>query len=56
MDPVIYRCTVRCPLHKSCFILKTTEVIKQPVEVLVKCTAQKGEDVKVTIGGDERPP
>ena len=56
MGPVIYKCPLVCPLRKRCFILKTVSEIEEPLEVLVKCAAQKGEDVEIAIGGDERPP
>lgn len=53
-DGYIYKCPLLCPIKKHCFIIKVEERIKQPMTVLLKCTAQKG-DIKVEIGGD-RPP
>lgn len=55
MKPMIYRCPQKCPRHKTCFILKTETAIKEPIVVLVKCAADNGKDIRVTIGG-ERPP
>lgn len=50
----IYKCPLQCPIHKSCFVIKLEERLTQPLKVLLKCAASKG-DVKVEIGGD-RPP
>lgn len=54
MQEIVYRCPRHCPIGKKCFILKTTEKIKEPLDVLLKCNAKK-KDILVTIGG-ERPP
>ena len=50
----IYKCPLQCPIHKHCFVIKLEERLTQPLKVLLKCAASKG-DVKVEIGG-ERPP
>ena len=50
----IYKCPLQCPIHKHCFVIKLEERLTQPLKVLLKCAASKG-DVKVEIGGD-RPP
>lgn len=49
-----YRCTARCPIGKRCFVIKVPMLIKEPMAVLQKCTAIKG-DIEITIGGP-RPP
>lgn len=49
-----YRCPLKCPIHKKCFIIKVTEEIKEPITVLQKCLARKS-DIKITIG-NTRPP
>lgn len=57
MSPMIYRCQKECMLRKKCFILKTETEIEQPIIVLVKCIAQHGKDIRITIGGGaNRPP
>lgn len=50
----IYKCPLQCPIHKHCFVIKLEERLTQPLKVLLKCAARKG-DIKVEIGG-ERPP
>lgn len=50
----VYKCPKQCPIHKHCFVIKLEDQLKQPLTVLLKCVAQKG-DIKVEIGG-ERPP
>ena len=49
-----YRCPLKCPIHKKCFIIKVTEEIKEPLTVLQKCPASEA-DIKITIG-NPRPP
>lgn len=59
MEGFIYNCPMRCPIGKSCFVVKTASELKEPLVVLKKCAAEKGKDIKVSIGGDqkrERPP
>lgn len=53
-DKYVYRCPLRCPIHKHCFVIKLEEHPSQPLKVLLKCAARKG-DVRIEIGG-ERPP
>lgn len=45
-----YRCTVSCPIHKHCFVIKTVDILKEPVEVYQKCPAEN-EDILIKIGG-----
>ena len=54
MDEIIYRCPRKCPINKTCFILKVPEKIKEPIKVLQKCPAER-KDILVVIGG-VRPP
>lgn len=56
MNPVIYRCPLTCPFRKKCFIIKTVTEIEKPLAVLIKCAAKNNMDVRVTIGGNKRPP
>ncbi len=56
MTPQIYRCQKECLLRKKCFILKAETKIEEPIIVLVKCKAQHGKDIRITIGGKNRPP
>lgn len=48
----IYRCTLKCPINKKCFILKTKTQLPITFAVLVKCPAAK-KDIEITIGDDE---
>lgn len=41
-----YRCSIHCPLHKSCFIVKTNAPVPESTVFLVKCPARK-HDVAV---------
>lgn len=54
MREIIYRCPKACPIKKRCFVLKVREQIREPIEVLQKCKAEK-KDILIYIGG-ERPP
>ena len=56
MVPQIYRCRKECSLRKKCFILKTETEIEKPISVLIKCKAHGGKDIRLTIGGVNRPP
>lgn len=49
-----YRCPVKCPIGKQCFVIKVEEELKQPIAVLQKCPAKKA-DIRIKIGGS-RPP
>ena len=49
-----YRCPMKCPIGKRCFIIKVTEEIKEPLTVLQKCPDRKA-DIRIIIGGT-RPP
>lgn len=49
-----YRCPKKCPIGKNCFVIKVTEVIKEPITVLQKCPDRKA-DIRIIIGGP-RPP
>ena len=53
-DDYVYRCPKACPIKKRCFVLKVREQIKEPIEVIQKCKAEK-KDILIYIGG-ERPP
>jgi hypothetical protein len=55
MQPIVYRCTRKCPINKRCFVLKVKAPLKEPIEVLFKCTAQKKEDIVLKIGGAQPP-
>jgi len=35
-----YRCTIHCPLHKSCYIVKTNRPLPDDTTFLVKCPAR----------------
>ncbi len=50
----IYKCTLPCPIHKRCFIIKTVEPIQDVITVLYKCQAQKA-DIRLCIGGERSP-
>jgi len=50
----IYRCEKKCSIGKHCFIIKTIEPLRKPIDVLVKCQNTK-KDILVTIG-EFRPP
>lgn len=39
----------KCPLHKHCHVLKTSEKLKQKIAAYVKCDFKKKE-ILVTIG------
>ena len=59
MDGFIYNCPIRCPIKKHCFVIKTEHELEEPLSVLYKCTAEKGKDICIEIGGNkkhERPP
>jgi len=59
MEGFIYNCPVRCPIRKHCFIVKTEQELKEPLIILKKCDAEKGKDIRVSIGGEQsrvRPP
>lgn len=49
-----YRCPVKCPIGKKCFIIKVEEALKGPLTVLYKCPVKKS-DIRITIGSP-RPP
>lgn len=49
-----YRCPKKCLIGKNCFVIKVTEVIKEPITVLQKCPDRKA-DIRIIIGGP-RPP
>lgn len=49
-----YRCPVKCPIGKQCFIIKLAEEIKAPLTVLQKCPAKK-DDIRITIGLPRSP-
>ena len=51
----IYRCSEKCPIHKKCFVLKTTEKLREPIDALIKCPAKQNKDIVITIG-DKPPP
>jgi len=58
-DGYIYKCPVRCPINKHCFIIKLEEELTSPLTVLKKCDAQNGKDIKIRIGSQrdkEKPP
>lgn len=46
----IYRCPVRCPIGRHCFIIKLTEALADSLTVLQKCEAKK-DDIIIKIGG-----
>ncbi|MBD5554315.1 MAG: hypothetical protein HDQ95_02905 [Roseburia sp.] len=50
----IYKCPLRCPINKHCFVIKLEEQLTHPLKVLLKCAAKK-EDIKVEIGGKHPP-
>ena len=50
----IYRCPEKCPIGKNCFVIKVPSIIKEPMTVLQKCTARKG-DIEIMIGGPHPP-
>ena len=52
---IVYRCTEECTINKRCFILKTDKPLPCPILVYQKCTALRGNDIKIIIG-DEKPP
>ena len=37
----IYRCSKECPINKKCFVIKVSELIKQPLIIKYKCKAYK---------------
>lgn len=49
-----YRCPMKCPIGKHCFVIKVPETIKTPMTVLHKCPERKA-DIRIVIGGP-RPP
>lgn len=51
---VVYRCTRPCSIGKSCFVIKLTQPLEKPIEVLQKCPAIK-RDIKLILG-EEKPP
>lgn len=55
LNAIVYRCPRKCPIHKRCFILKSAEQIKIPIQVLQKCPANHNKDILISIG-DPRPP
>lgn len=49
-----YRCNLKCPIRKNCFIIKMKNPLIVSLTVLHKCAAKKA-DVEITIG-PVRPP
>lgn len=52
---VTYRCTLNCPIRKSCIIIKLDEPLATPLNAVYKCKALKKE-IPITIGDPVRPP
>jgi hypothetical protein len=50
----IYCCPLQCPIKKHCFVIKLEKELTEPLSVLFKCNAQKG-DIKINIGGEHPP-
>lgn len=46
----IFYCDRKCPIGKHCFIIKTKNSLKWPIQVLKKCVAKGGKDIVITIG------
>ena len=49
-----YRCPIKCPIGKRCFIIKVTEELKKTLTVLQKCPNRKA-DIQIVIGGSSPP-
>lgn len=49
----VYRCTMKCPINKKCFVIKSMERISPPLSILYKCTAEKKE-IPIMIGEKEK--
>lgn len=45
----IYRCTKECPWNKQCFIVKTSDELKDEIPVLFKCKVS-GNEILINIG------
>ncbi len=54
MNSYIYKCPKQCPINKKCFVLKTPDILRQPLKVLQKCPAVNGQDILIAIGN--KPP
>ena len=50
MPEYTYRCPMKCPIGKRCFIIKVMEKPKEPWVILKKCPAKKA-DIQIVIGG-----
>ncbi len=50
----VYRCPIKCPIGKHCFVIKVAERINEPLIVLHKCLAKK-QDIRFVIGGLSPP-
>ena len=49
MKEVIYRCPVKCPWKKKCFVCKVQGDVNEGIVILHKCVVTK-EDIPVQIG------
>ncbi len=54
MNGTIYRCNLKCPIGKHCFIIKTEMPLKEKLIILQKCPVLH-DDIKLVIG-ESRPP
>lgn len=50
----VYRCPLRCPIHKHCFVIKLAEPLSIPLTVFQKCVAKK-RDIEIKIGEEHQP-